>query len=347
MRSRHLVFSAGRATKATEEMHVARAPRSHIVLLLALMLLLPGAGRAGGSPIGFVSLPERGVLAVIALPNGGTLARISVAGTPGHVAASVNGRRVLVASPDAGAVTQIDGVEHRVVRVFRGLTKPVAVALDYDPPIGIVTPRFAFALDSTPGVLVVLDLARGRIAARLPVGARPDGLACDGATLWITHSGSGTLTRVNVATPARPRLLASVDAGAPVAALVADPQEQSVFVALRGSGAVARFEDGAARARPGYRRIVSREPLAGLALAPRDVLVAAERHGALHLLREQTGREVSRLQAPPGIEAIDVYGGWLVATLPRGLSLIAVPDGSMRTAVRLDARVGGFAWAVL
>jgi hypothetical protein len=128
---------------------------------------------------------------------------------------------------------------------------------------------------------------------------------------------------------------------------VADPGSHSVFVASRRLGFVTRYLDDGARARRGYCTTVARTPLAGLALALPNYLIAADRHGTLHLLREQTGRRVSHLHVPPGVERIDVYGGWLVAMLPRSLALLAVPDGSMRTSLPLGTSIGGFAWAVL
>jgi hypothetical protein len=79
----------------------------------------------------------------------------------------------------------------------------------------------------------------------------------------------------------------------------------------------------------------------------RALLIAADQHGVLYLVREQKGRCLSQLHAPFGIRSLDVYGGWLVATLPRALSLLGVPDGSMRTSVPLGTLVGGFAWAVV
>ena len=39
-----------------------------------------------------------------------------------------------------------------------------------------------------------------------------------------------------------------------------------------------------------YRRVVGHEPLAGLAPAVPNFLIAADRHGVVRLLREQTGR---------------------------------------------------------
>jgi hypothetical protein len=322
-----------------------RAPL--IVAAFAVLVAGSGSARAGGTPIGFVSLPARGMLAVIALPNGGTLARIHVPGKPTAVAASVNGRHVLVTSPAAGTLTEIDGIHHRVVQIFHGLAHPVDVAFDYEPPVGITTPRYAFVLERTRGTLAVFDLARGRVASRLIVGAQPEQLAVDGTTLWIAHANSTALTRVDVTAPVRPRLLARVDVGNPVASLVADPELRSVFVSFRGSGIVARSVDGGARARPVYRTRIARRPLAGITLALPHLLIAADHHGALYLVREQSGRSLSQLHGPDGIRSLEVYGGWLVAILPRALALLAVPDGSMRTTLSLESRVGAFAWAVL
>jgi hypothetical protein len=320
--------------------------RPLLALAVMLTLLLPGAAGAGGSPIGFVSLPSEGTLAVVELPGGASIAHVDVPGHPTSVAASVNGRRVLVGSADAGTVTELDGVGVRVLRIFRGFTQPVAVAFDHEAPVGIVTPYYGLVLEAT-GMLDVLDLGSGRIVARLAVGAHPKRFVVEGTTAWIAHRGNGRLTRVNLATPAKPRLLASVNAGAPVAALAADPELRSVFVAFARSGRIVRFVDIGAHARRSYRRAVTTAALVGLALAPNALLVAAEPDGALHLLREQSGRQLSRLQLPTGVEAIDVYGGWLVAILPRSLRLVAVPDGSMRATVPFHNRIGAFAWGVI
>src|SRR5439155_3174816 len=143
--------------------------------------------------------------------------------------------------------------------------------------------------------------------------------------------------------------LASLDSGRAVAALVADPELCSVFVAFRGSGIVTGYRDGDGDGgvRLGYRATISRTPLAGIAVALPRLLIAADRGGVLHLVHEENGRQGSRLRGPLGIHSLDVYGGWLVAILPRRLSLIGVPDGSLRTSVPLESRVGGFAWAIL
>jgi hypothetical protein len=315
----------------------------------ALVLLLgwQGSVHAGGSPIGFASLPAQGQLAVISLPGGGPLARVAVPGKPGAIAASVNGRRVLVASPSTGTVTEIDGVHPRVLRVFSGFDRPVAVALDYEPPIGVVTPRYAFVLEQARGTLAVLDLAHRRIASRLAVGPKPQQLALDGTTLWVTHATGARLTRVDITAPGRPHLLEPIEVGQTVTAVVPDPESHSVFVASSRVGAVSRYLDDGARAARSYRTALGRAPFAGLALAPPGYLIAADRHGALYLLRAQTGRPVSKLHIPAGVKNIDVYGGWLVATRPLSLTLLAVPDGSMRTSVPFPTSIGGFAWAVL
>jgi hypothetical protein len=286
-------------------------------------------------------------VAVVTLPGAGTFARIPVPGKPGQVAASVNGRRVLVVSPDVGSLTEIDGIHHKVVRVFRGFGRPVDVVFDYEPPIGLVTPRYAYVLDQARGTLDVLDLGHGQIASRLAVGARPEQVAVDGTLLWVAHADSSTLTRVDVTKPAKPHRLGSLDAHGTVGALVANPESHSVFVAFSGSGVVARYSDSGRRARLGYHTRAAHHPLVGLALAPPNLLIAADHAGTLYLMQEPKGRRLSRLHVPAGIRAIDVYGGWLVGTLPRSLILLAVPDGSMRTSMPFGTSIGGFAWSVL
>lgn len=314
---------------------------------MALLATGPGAARAGGIPVGYVTLPDRGLLAVVELPSRRTVARIRLPGKPTAVAASVNGRRVLVASPTAGTVSAIDGIHDRVTRVFHGLASPVAVGFDYEPPIGIVTPRYGFVLEHARGTLAVLDLAQGRIAARLPVGAQPRQLAVEVGTVWIAHTASGALTRVDVTTPTRPRLLASVDTSRTVAGLIADPDFRSVFLSFRASRQVARYADRGGTAARAYLATIAPAPLAGIAIAAPHLLIGADGHGGLHLMREQTGRPMARLRGHLAIRSLDAYGGWLVAILPRGLGLVGVPDGSMRTSVSPGSRVGGFAWAVL
>lgn len=319
------------------------------VLLLVPALVSAGAcaqfARAGGTPIGFVSLPQRATLAVVDLPTGGAVARIRVAAGAAAVAAAMNGRRVLVTSPSAGAVTEIDGVHDRVVRVFRGLDRPVAVAFAYEPPVGIVTPRYAFVLEQRRGTLVVLDLVRGRIACRLHVGPRPENLAVDGATVWITHAGGTTLTRVDVTMPTKPRLLPSVEEDGKVIALVADPNLRSVFVADRRAGKVARYVDGDRRAACLLRPCFAR----GAHGARRRRAEPADRRrpprrADLHARDDRQGAVAAAGAAET--RSLAAYGGWLVAILPRGLSLVGTPNGSMRSSVPFASRIGGFAWSV-
>src|SRR5207248_3806 len=90
---------------------------------LILLAFSAASARAGGTPIGFVSLPDRGQLAIIGLPGGGALGTLSLPGRPSTVTASMNGRRLIAVSPDAGAVSQIDGVRQVAVRIYHGFAR--------------------------------------------------------------------------------------------------------------------------------------------------------------------------------------------------------------------------------
>jgi DNA-binding beta-propeller fold protein YncE len=319
---------------------------------LAVCTLVPGLARAGGSPIGFVSLPARNSVAVLSLPGGGRLASIAVPRSPGAIAASLNGRRVLVASAAAGTVTEIDGVaqaggmRYAVARTFDGFARPVDVAFDFQPPVGVVTPRYGFVLDGSRGTLTVLDLARGRRVAEVGVGRGAARLAVKGTTVWVSHVRSRTLARVDIGNPRAPRALASLDAGGIVSAVLADPYDQSVFVSLRDTPIVTRYVDVDGHAVRVYRRRAGTGSIVGLAVAPPSLLIAADASGRAQILREDTGRSVSRVRVPRGVRAIDVYGSYLVATLPRALAFVAVPDASVRTFVPLGSVPGGFSSAV-
>jgi hypothetical protein len=199
-------------------------------------------------------------------------------------------------------------------------------------------------LEQARATLAVVDLVRGRVAARVAVGTRPARLVVDGGTVWIAHAAGGALTRLDVARPTRPRLLAPVVTGGPVGALVADADPQAVFVSTAGE--VIAYRDGSTRAELASRTALATAPVTGLAVVAPQLLVAAGRGGALSVLLEKGGSAIARLRGAGRVRELDAYGGWLVAVLPRGLTLTAVPDGSMRTNVSFGTGIGGFAWAV-
>jgi hypothetical protein len=160
---------------------------------------------------------------------------------------------------------------------------------------------------SVAGHLAVLDLGRGRIASRRPVGAQPDQIAVDGTTLWIAHAGNSTLARVDVSSPAAPRMLASVRTSSAAVALSADPELKSVFVSVRRSALIARHVDGGARPWRAYLVRISAASLAAIAVAAPHLLIVAEvpaepgagcRRARRH--RAPRRKEVMRVCAFPG-----------------------------------------------
>ncbi len=133
-------------------------------LAAALALLVPGAGlpaASGGAELAYVALEDEDAVAAVMLDTGEVTARIPVPRGPHNVTVAGDGRSVLVTSPPAGKVTLIDAFTHRVVATFGGFGSPHDVDVEG---------RYAYVTDERRGQLVVLDLRKRKVVARVSVG---------------------------------------------------------------------------------------------------------------------------------------------------------------------------------
>jgi hypothetical protein len=114
------------------------------------------------------------------------------------------GEFAVVAHSELGLVSVLDTRTLQIAHVLRGFGEPRYTAAHPDG-------RHAFVSDAGRGELAALDLPRGRVLARVPVGLRARHVTTDqrGATVWVAlGSKAEEVAVVDVRRPARPRLVA-------------------------------------------------------------------------------------------------------------------------------------------
>jgi hypothetical protein len=113
------------------------------------------------------------------------------------------GDLAVVAHSELGLISILDTRSLRVAHVVRGFAEPRYAAAHPDG-------RHAFVTDAARGELAALDLRRGRVLARLPVGRRARHVTIDprGTIVWVAlGSKAAEVAVVDVRAPARPRLV--------------------------------------------------------------------------------------------------------------------------------------------
>lgn len=312
--------------------------------LIVLGFAAPAAF-GGGSIRGLALLPTLGRLAAVDVQQQRIAHLIPVPPGDGPIAASIDGSRVLVANTRRGIVTEVNSLTGRRVRTFSGLGLPVALQLlpNSTTSTGYVRPRYAVVADAT-GRIVMLDLDRGRIAAKAAVRA-PIALALDGDQLWIASRGTTRLTLLSLANPARPRPLDRVDAGIHATALTVDSAVAAGVDAISRDG---RFEqiNGVTLARSSVARIPGRvtQLLAGY---EGDVWIATS-SGRVYGIDAASGQATGLMRLPLGTgfavslgELLVVVHGDRLGTYGLGL------DRQAWRATVLPARASSVAYAVL
>jgi hypothetical protein len=169
---------------------------------------LPAALAATAPPaLAFVTSDTEAHVAVVDLATGAVRRRIPT--RPGPRSVERIGRHALVAHTAVGAVTILDGRTLDVLHVLGGFEEPRYTAAARDG-------RHAFVTDSGRVELMVVDVVRGEIAARLKLKLWPRHLSLspDGRTLRVgLGTASPELAVVDVRDPRSPRLRGYVRPG--------------------------------------------------------------------------------------------------------------------------------------
>jgi hypothetical protein len=156
-------------------------------LALAALLAVPSAAArpAGGTPVLFVAVPQ--LQELVELDAGGAvLGRIHVERGARDASVAYPGAKPVVVVVGDKGVTIVDARTRRLLASHPGVSSP--------RDLHVVNPVRAYVIDTSRGILAVVDAEFGRIVGRLHVGARPRAFAfVPYGELWVVH-GSGPVT---------------------------------------------------------------------------------------------------------------------------------------------------------
>ena len=146
----------------------------------------------------YVAVEGENKVAVIDVAGRRVIARVPVGQRPRSIAFSPDGSRAYVTDELQGAVTEMDGRTHQVLRTFAlpgPGAKPMGVAVSPDGAKVYVT-------TGRGGTVVAIDAASGTVGAPLGVGQRPWGVAVssDGRRLFTANGPSNDMTIVDTTT---------------------------------------------------------------------------------------------------------------------------------------------------
>jgi hypothetical protein len=177
--------------------------REFLVGGLAGILWPRMAAPAPSASLALVTADTEAHVVAVALHGGRVRARVATLEAPRSIergpAASA-----IVAHTAVGAVTLLEGAPPRVRRVLRGFGEPRYTA---------VVGSYAYVTDSGHGELATIDLRRGRVLRRTPVGvhARHVTRSPDGRTLWVALGSSAqAISVIDVSEPGHPRVVRHV-----------------------------------------------------------------------------------------------------------------------------------------
>jgi hypothetical protein len=169
---------------------------------LALGIRAAGAGAGRRSPpVALVTADLESRLVAVEVEQGRIVRYVDTLPYPRSI--ETVGGFAVVAHPDRGAVTIVDGRSLSVAHVVRGFGEPRYTSAH---PRG----RYAFVSDAERGEVVALDVLAGRVLARTNVGslARHVTIDRDGNTLAVgLGSKAEEVALVDVSKIGRPRLM--------------------------------------------------------------------------------------------------------------------------------------------
>ena len=201
-----------------------------------------------------------------------------------------------------------------------------------DAPLRIVgTPGGAWVSVIRDGTVVRIDPASGTVDRRVrlrPAGSQPEGLAWDGAHLWVVDQAGGRVVELDASgTPVasyrtgdEPRLVAAGDGG--------------VWVANYGATSVSRVAHGRVRT----VRLVGCTGPQGVAEVAGRVWISCTLSGKAVALDARTMRQVAEVPDLPDADAVVPHGRTVYVVGQSGPTVYAIDSatGRVTSTVRID-----------
>jgi hypothetical protein len=316
--------------------------------LAALALATASAADAGGSIRAYVVLPQRGEVAFVDVDSGRVVRTAPVPVGAGPVAASVDGSSVLVANTARGIATQLGGIAGAPQHTYRGLGRPVAIALtsgcDTSPwcarPARAQT---AFVADAH-GSVIAIDLRSRRIVGRLRVPHPIALIAGSQGDLWVASAGSRRVMEISIAQHGVMRVLERPRLGIAPVAIALDSGLGNGIDAVARDGRVEQL-DGVSLEHRALGRVAA--PASTLIAGYAGTVWAGGADGRLRALHAPD-RAHEGSMAIPRDSRPTLAGGVVLA--PHGTTLDALSLGAVKpffSAARLPGAAGEVGFAVL
>jgi YVTN family beta-propeller protein len=296
--------------------------------ITAAALLLPSsvAATPSGRPVALVCAETSNeVLAVSLGPHGGRVLRRVRLDDPLMLAAPLHGPAVVV-NPH-GAVTLLAWHSLRPLRVFRGFVRPEVAAI---APGG----RYAYISDAGSGRLVVVDLSRRRVVARVFVGDKAHHLdfSPDGTRLWVSLGETATtIVRLDTSNRRQPRVVGRIHPRVTAHGIEFSPDGRAVWVSSSAAPFVTVFDSATARV---LHRVGAGKGPQEIAFSGTRAIVTSGYGSSLEAVSWRTYGRHGSVAMP--------YGSFNLATLGGSVVTSSVLTGY---ATELDARTLTRMWA--
>ncbi len=324
-RSRDLLACLGRTRSMNRREFLLGAATAPLALALGPRVGVARAGMSG--PLALVTADLESHVVMVRLPNGASIGRIPTGPGPRSIESAPAGVAV-VAHTQHGVVSLVDVPPGAVRKELDAFTEPRYTAVH---PSGAI----AYVTDSGNRQVVAVDLARGRVLARVdvPGPARHVSISPDGRALWTSlGSTARQLAVFDTSEPRRPRLVTTITPPFLAHDVVFSPDAGSVWVTSGSERRVALY--GRESRRPA-RVIGADAPPQHVAFGRGEVFVASGDDGTVRRHRLD-GELLSRARVP--LDSYNVTFGWGSAVTPSlGRGTVSILDAGGR--VRIVRRI--------
>jgi DNA-binding beta-propeller fold protein YncE len=283
--------------------------RDFLVAAAAAPFALRAAlARAAAEPLALVTADAESAVVVVDPFGGRVLRRIATESDPRSIERV--GATAVIAHTAIGVVTVLEGTQIR--HVLRSFDEPRYTAAAPDG-------RHAFVTDSGRADVAVVDVVRGRVVARVRLGAWPRHVSLDdrGRRLWVAlGTEARAIAVVDVTRPREPRLITRIRPPFLAHDVGWVPGTRHVWVTSGDRGALAIYD---ARRGKVLRRLPAAAPPQHVTFVVGVAFVTSGNDGLLRVHSLEDGRVLRATAVPVGSYNVQQGGGRILTpSLERG-----------------------------